>query len=377
MSLTSSRDFQVFTKPVGPACNLDCAYCYYLDKSLLFGAHKVFHMPDDILETYIRQHIEATTGPVITFSWHGGEPMRAGLNFYRKAVALEKKYNHRGRKIINGIQTNGTLVNQEWCSFLAEEQFYVGISIDGPESLHDQFRLTRDGKPTFKKVMHGYDLLVVHGLDPEILCVVNAENVKHPKEVYRFFRQLGAPFMTFIPLVEKQAVALVSQRSVTAGAFGEFLCTIFDEWVQRDIGEVKVQIFEEALRTAFDQDHTLCIFKQVCGGVPVVEHNGDFFSCDHFVTPEHHLGNIMEISLADLLDSKRQQAFGLAKRDTLPHYCRVCEVRDMCNGECPKNRFISTPDGEPGLNYLCAGYRKFFNHCRPFAAAVEKAYKHI
>jgi len=374
--LFSAREFQIFVKPAGPACNLDCAYCYYLDKAVLFGEDKVYHLSDEMLEIYPRQHMEATTEPVITFSWHGGEPLRAGLNFYRQAVALQKKYNHSGRKIVNGIQTNGTLINEEWCRFLAGEQFMVGVSIDGPEELHDIYRLTKDGKSTFKQVIRGYDQLVIHGIDPEILCVVNAENVNFPMEVYRFFRQLGTPFITFIPLVEKQMTnpATVSLKSVPAEAFGHFLCTIFDEWVRSDIGRVKVQLFEEATRTAFKQPHTLCIFKPVCGGVPVVEHNGDFFSCDHFVTPEHYLGNIREIALADLLDSDRQKAFGQAKLITLPKYCLECEVRDMCNGECPKNRFINTPDGEPGLNYLCAGYRQFFNHCRPFVEAVARTW---
>jgi uncharacterized protein len=374
--LLSAREFQIFVKPVGPACNLDCAYCYYLDKAVLFGEDKVYHLSDEMLEIYTRQHMEATTEPVITFSWHGGEPLRAGLNFYRKAVALQKKYNHSGRKIVNGIQTNGTLINEEWCRFLAGEQFMVGVSIDGPEELHDIYRLTKDGKSTFKQVIRGYDQLVIHGIDPEILCVVNAENVNFPMEVYRFFRQLGTPFITFIPLVEKQMTnpVTVSLKSVPAEAFGHFLCTLFDEWVRSDIGRVKVQLFEEATRTAFKQPHTLCIFKPVCGGVPVLEHNGDFFSCDHFVTPEHYLGNIREIALADLLDSDRQKAFGQAKLITLPKYCLECEVRDMCNGECPKNRFINTPDGEPGLNYLCAGYRQFFNHCRPFVEAVARTW---
>lgn len=377
MNQTSSREFQVFVKPVGPACNLGCTYCYYLDKTKLFGDDRVYHMPEDILENYIRQHIKACTDPVISFSWHGGEPMRAGLKFYRRAVELQRKYNRSGRKIINGMQTNGTLVNPDWCMFFAEEQFVIGISIDGPEELHDTYRVTRDGKPTFKQVMRGYDQLVLHGIDPEILCVVNAGNVKYPLEVYHFFRGLGAPFITFIPLVEKQTgePSGVSNRSVSAEAFGEFLCAVFDEWIKKDIGEVKVQIFEEALRTAFNQDHTLCIFKPVCGGVPVVEHNGDFFSCDHFVTIQHYLGNIRDISLADLLDSDRQKAFGQVKLDALPRYCLACEVRDMCNGECPKNRFITTPAGEPGLNYLCEGYKKFFNHCRPFVEEVANAYK--
>jgi uncharacterized protein len=373
----SSREFQIFAKPVGTACNLNCTYCYYLDKSLLYGHKKTHHMTNEMLETYIRQHIEASTGKEITFSWHGGEPLLAGLDFYRKVVALQEKYNPAGREIINGIQTNGTLLNPDWCRFFAEAHFYIGISMDGPERLHDIFRMTRDGKSTFKKVMQGYDLLVMHGLDPEILCVVNAENVKHPLEVYRFFRKLGAPYLTFIPLVEKQAGSAegVSQGSVPAEAFGDFLCAIFNEWVQHDIGRVKVQIFEEAARAAFGQGHTLCIFKPVCGGVPVVEHNGDFFSCDHFVARDHHVGNIRDTHLADLLDSDRQMAFGQAKENTLPQYCLQCEVRDMCHGECPKNRFIHTPDGAPGLNYLCTGYRRFFNHCRPFVEAVAKVYR--
>ncbi|MBN1791667.1 MAG: anaerobic sulfatase maturase [Bacteroidales bacterium] len=372
-----SREFQIFAKPSGPLCNLGCMYCYYLDKADFFGKEASFRMPDEILDSYIRQHIEAATEPVITFSWHGGEPMVAGLKFYRKAVALQKEYNSAGRKIINGMQTNGMLVNAEWCRFLAEENFVIGISIDGPENLHDLFRLTKDGSPTFNRVMRGYDQLVIHGIDPEILCVVNAENVKYPLEVYRFFKQLGAGFMTFIPLVEKMECnsRVASSRSVPSQAFGHFLCTIFDEWVEQDIGKVRVQIFEEALRTAFPQEHTLCIFKPVCGGVPVVEHNGDFFSCDHFVTREHHVGNIGKTSLAEMLDSRQQKLFGQSKQDTLPRYCLACEVRDMCNGECPKNRFINTPDGEPGLNYLCAGYKMFFNHCRPFAKAVAKAWK--
>lgn len=377
MRPASSREFQVFTKPVGPVCNLGCTYCYYLEKSKLFGEDRILHMQEEVLEIYIRQHIEATTEPVITFSWHGGEPMMAGLKFYRKAVALQKRYNTAGRKIINGMQTNGMLVNTEWGRFLAEEQFVIGISIDGPENLHDLFRLTKDGSPTFNRVIRGYDQLVIHGIDPEILCVVNAENVRFPLEVYRFFKQLGAGFMTFIPLVEKLASnsSVASSRSVPSQAFGNFLCSIFDEWVEQDIGKVKIQIFEEALRTAFKQEHTLCIFKPVCGGVPVVEHNGDFFSCDHFVTREHHVGNIGKTSLAEMLDSRQQKLFGQAKQDTLPRYCLACEVRDMCNGECPKNRFINTPDGEPGLNYLCAGYKMFFNHCRPFAEAVAGAFR--
>jgi uncharacterized protein len=372
----TSREFQVFVKPVGPACNIDCTYCYYLDKEKLYDKGTVFHMNDTVLETYIRQHIEASTEPVINFSWHGGEPLRAGIRFFRKVVDFQQKYCPAGRTIINGMQTNGTLVNEELASFLAEHRFFIGLSLDGPEHLHNIHRLTRDGKSTFRQAMHGYDLLVMHGLDPEILCVVSATNVDYPLEVYRFFRQLGAPYLTFIPLVDKMPghPGGVSPASVPAGSFGNFLCRIFDAWKENDIGKVKIQVFEEALRTAFGQGHSLCIFKPECGAVPVVEHNGDFYSCDHFVTPEYYLGNIRDKALADLLDSDRQKDFGRAKFNTLPRYCLECEVLDMCNGECPKNRFILTPDGEPGLNYLCAGYRKFFNHIRPFAEEVAKVW---
>ncbi len=371
-----SREFQVFVKPAGPSCNLGCSYCYYLGKSALYGLHSSLVMTGEMLEIYVRQQIEASTGEVITFSWHGGEPMLAGLKFYRKAVDLQRFYKPSQKTIINGIQTNATLIDSEWCAFLAEERFLVGLSLDGPESLHDRFRSAKDGSATFKRVMRGYDQLVMHAIDPEILCVVNSENVNRPLDVYRFFRQLGARHITFIPLVEKKDGGQpgVSSRSVPAKDFGTFLCTVFDEWRSHDIGTVKVQIFEEALRTAFDQEHTLCIFKPVCGGVPVVEHNGDFYSCDHYVTAEYRLGNIMESDLAGFLDSDRQRIFGAAKSTTLPHYCRVCTVRQMCNGECPKNRFITAPDGEQGLNYLCEGYKMFFNHCLPFITGVAEVW---
>lgn len=370
-------EFQVFVKPAGPACNLGCSYCYYLGNNTLYEHGTRFSMPGDLLEIYIRQHIEASIGDPITFSWHGGEPLLAGTEFYRKAIALQHKHNKDGKKIINGIQTNGTLIDSVWCDFLAEEHFIVGLSLDGPENLHDLFRRAKDGGTTFSRVMRGYDQLVMSGIDPEILCVVNSENVNYPAEVFGFFRQLGAPYITFIPLVERQPENArgVSSRSVPADAFGTFLCEVFDEWVSADIGRVKVQIFEEALRTAFRQEHTLCIFKPVCGGVPVVEHNGDFYTCDHFVSRKYLLGNIREKSLADLLASDRQKSFGEEKLSTLPQYCIKCTVRQMCNGECPKNRFINAPDGEPGLNYLCEGYKMFFTHCTPFVASVAGAWR--
>ena len=325
-----------------------------------------------VLEKYIIQHIEATTDEVIFFSWHGGEPLLAGTGFFRNVVDLQRKYTPSGRRILNGIQTNGTLIDKEWCTFLAEGRFIVGISIDGPESMHNKYRLTSNGKPSFHRALKGFKLLKDFNIETEILCVVNADNVKHPMTIYKFFKELGVRYITFLPLVERQAGSAngVSDISVPSLAFGEFLCTVFDEWVGKDIGNIKIQIFEEAIRPAFNQEHTLCIFREVCGGVPVVEYNGDFYSCDHYVDSDHRIGNIMTGSLSDFLDSEQQKSFGLLKKTTLPKYCIECDVRAMCNGECPKNRLIKTPDGENGLNYLCEGYKKFFTHCKPFTEAI-------
>ena len=376
MTLIES-DFQIFVKPVGPVCNLACSYCYYLDKKNLFPENNRFLMADDLLEKYVIQHIAASSESKITFSWHGGEPLLAGINFFRKVVILQNKHKPAGSRIFNGIQTNGTLLNDEWCRFLAKEGFTVGVSIDGPGELHNNNRRTRDDGKSLPAVIRGYKLLQKHGIIPEILCVVTADNVKSPLIVYRFLKQLGPEYISFLPLVEPKpdSPAGASYNSVPSKEFGIFLSKIFDEWVEKDIGKLKIQIFEEAARTAFNQDHTLCIFKVNCGGVPVVEHNGDFYSCDHYVDKDHLLGNIKEESLSPFLTGKKQKAFGKAKSSTLPQYCIKCEVRAMCNGECPKNRFILTPDGEPGLNYLCNGYKYFFNHCRPFVVAISAAWK--
>ncbi len=334
-------------------------------------------MPEILLEEYIVQHIEASTEEIISFLWHGGEPMLAGLDFYMKVVESQNRHFPKNRNIVNGIQTNGTLLDERWCRFLSDEDFTVGISIDGPGELHDRYRMYRNGDSAFEQTLKGYHLLQQFGVTSEILCVVNAYNVEYPLEVYRYFKQLQAKYITFLPLVERipGSDTGVSVHTVSAEAFGDFLCAIFDEWKGEDIGKVKVQIFEEAARTAFGLDHTLCIFKTTCGGVPVVEHNGDFFSCDHYVNDLNRLGNILEIPLAELLDSTEQKAFGRAKLGTLPRYCLECGVRDMCGGECPKNRFIKTPDGEDGLNYLCAGYKKFFKYCRPFVQEVATVFK--
>jgi uncharacterized protein len=374
----TSLYFQVFAKPAGPLCNLGCQYCYYLEKEDLYSDQGgAFRMPEILLEEYIVQHIEACQEPVIRFSWHGGEPTILGLDYFRKIAALQKKHKPRDQEILNGMQTNATLLDDKWGAFLADEGFSVGVSLDGPAEIHDRYRVTKGGKPTFKATLRGYEILRKHGVSTDILCVVNDHNAKYPEEVYRFFKKIGATYISFLPVVERDAEAEggVNPMSVGAQEWGEFLCVVFDEWMRRDIGRVKVQIFEEAARTAFNQEHSLCIFRPECGDIPVIEHNGDFYSCDHYVDEEHRLGNIIETPLEELLKSPEQREFGRAKHDTLPRFCRECEVRDMCNGGCPKNRFIKTPDEKPGLNYLCAGYKQFFTHCKPWVEQVAAVWK--
>jgi len=371
----ASRGFQVFVKPIGALCNLDCSYCYYLKKERLYPESETFQMTDETLEDYIVQHIDASPDEVIRFSWHGGEPTVLGLDYFRRIVELQRKHQPPDRSIVNGIQTNGTLLDDNWCNFFAQEGFAVGVSMDGPPEMHDLHRVNKDGKPTHWLTMRGYKLLRKHGVYTDILCVVNAENVRFPLQVYRFFKQINAQYITFLPLVEPDDRGGVTHDSVPAEAWGEFLCTVFDEWIDGDIGRVKVQIFEEAARTAFNQEHSLCIFRPTCGDIPIVEHNGDFYSCDHFVDDEHHLGNIRETPLVELLESPAQRAFGRDKLETLPRYCLECGVKAMCNGGCPRNRFILTPDGETGLNYLCAGYKRFFAHCQPFVSEVAALWR--
>lgn len=371
MATLITDDFQVFIKPVGARCNLKCSYCYYLGKGDVANKGAAPVMNDATLEECIRQHFEASSGGTVLFTWHGGEPLLAGIDFYEKALILQKKHIPKGKTFMNGIQTNGTLITEEWCEFLATNRFTVGISIDGPEVFHNAMRHTAAGVGSFEKTLNGYLLLHRYGVYPEILCVVNSLNVKHPLPVYDFFKRLGAEYITFLPLVDRNDM----DASVPAPEFGLFLSAIFDQWVKYDIGSVKIQIFEEALRTAFNQEHSLCIFRERCGGVPVIEYNGNFYPCDHFVENNMLLGNICEQSLVNLLNHPSQKAFGDKKLNTLPQYCLRCEVRTMCNGECPKNRFITSPDGEPGLNYLCEGYKYFFNHCKPFVKAVSEAWK--
>lgn len=363
----ASREFQVFAKPVGALCNLDCRYCYYLKTERLYPVNRIVCMPDDLLETYIVQHMEAAPGPVISFSWHGGEPTVAGLDFFRKLVAIQHRHRPAGRRITNGIQTNGILLDEEWCSFLAAEGFGVGLSLDGPQEMHDRYRVTRGQKPSHKQAMRGLRLLQRHRIPCDILCVVHEHNVRYPTQMYRFFKEIGAKYIGFLPVVEPQADAVggVSEQTVPAESFGAFLCTIFDEWVRQDIGRIRIQMFEEAARPAQGLEHSLCIFRETCGDIPVIERNGDFFCCDHYVDMPHRLGNICETPLVELLEHPAQMAFGQAKWNSLPRYCLQCDVRPMCNGGCPKDRFLRTPDGEPGLNFLCAGFKMFFMHSLP------------
>ena len=364
----ASREFQVFVKPAGAICNLDCRYCYYLKKQHVYPPGESFRMPDSLLEEYIVQHIDASPGPTASFSWHGGEPTILGLDYFRRIVALQRKHQPPGWRIANGIQTNGILLDEEWCEFLSAERFGVGLSLDGPPEMHDRYRVTKGQRPSHKQTMRAFKLLRRHRVPCDILCVVHDQNVQHPAEVYRFFKEIGGRYLAFLPVVEPAPASGggVSPETVPADAFGAFLCAIFDEWVQRDLGRIAVQIFEEAVRPARGLQHSLCVFRETCGEVPVIEHNGDFFSCDHFVDAQHRLGNIAETPLVEMLESRAQQAFGQAKHDRLPRYCRTCEVRPMCNGGCPKDRFIRTPDGEEGLNYLCAGYKRFFIHSLPY-----------
>ncbi len=380
--------FHVMLKPRGAICNLNCAYCYFLSKELMYPGSR-FRMAHDLLEAYTKQYIEAQRVPEVTFAWQGGEPTLMGLDFFKLAIALQQKYRKPGMRIYNALQTNGTLLDDAWCEFFHAHQFLIGLSVDGPRDLHDANRVDKGGRPTFDRVMAGLALLKRHSVEFNILTTVHAANAPHPLRVYRFLRdEAGAQFIQFIPIVERrasddaqaqlyvQAGDQVTARSVTGRQWGEFLIGVFDEWVRRDVGRVYVQHFDVALAAWAGERAGLCVHEETCGTALALEHNGDLFACDHFVEPAYRLGNIIEIPMIELVASERQRAFGLAKRDTLPRYCRECAVRFVCNGGCPKDRFIATPDGEPGLNYLCAGYKAFFTHIDApmrFMAAELKA----
>lgn len=365
---THLRAFHVMVKGSGAQCNLDCKYCYYLSKENLYPGSR-FRMTDEVLERFTKQYILAQGGQEVTFSWQGGEPTLLGLAFFEQAVEYQKKYQKPGMKILNSFQTNGLVLNKQWAEFLRKHDFLVGVSLDGPQAMHDAYRVDKGGAPTQDKVLQSIAMLKEYGVDFNILCCVHKANVTHPLEVYRYLRdEVGAQFVQFIPIVERENASgfqegyQVTRRSVSGRKYGEFLIKVFDEWVRNDVGKVFVQIFDVALAVWCGSHAGLCIFEKTCGSALALEHNGDLYSCDHYVEPVYFLGNLTQDNLINLVGSEKQVLFGEAKLDTLPQYCKDCEVRFICNGECPKNRIRKTPDGEQGLNYLCEGYKAFFAH---------------
>jgi uncharacterized protein len=381
-AVAAPRPFHLLAKPTGAVCNLDCSYCFFLSKEMLYPGSR-FRMADDLLGAYVRQLIEAHGDhPEVAIAWQGGEPTLMGLDFFRRSVELADGYLRPGQRAVYTIQTNATLLDAEWAAFLREHDFLVGVSIDGPPDLHDAYRVDKGGKGTFDRVLRGLEALKDAGVEWNVLTTVHAANADHGLRVYRFLRdELGARFVQFIPIIERvgadaegewsswrdrplyvQEGARVSGRSVTGEQYGRFLVDVFEEWVRRDIGAVYVQMFDVALANWVGEPPSLCVHSETCGSALALEHTGDLYSCDHFVEPEHRLGNIRETPMLELVASQQQQRFGLDKRDTLPRFCRECDVRFACHGGCPKDRFMETPDGEPGLNYLCAGFKEFFHH---------------
>ena len=367
--------FHIMAKPTGSACNLNCDYCFFLKKEKLYPGSS-FRMSDEVHEAYIRQLLDGHRVPQVTVAWQGGEPTLMGLDFFRRSVELQKKYAKPGTRIENTFQTNGILIDDAWCRFFHENNFLIGLSMDGPRELHDFYRKDRGGHGTFERVLKATRLLQLYGVEFNILCTVNSKNANHPLDVYRFFRDnLRAHYIQFIPIVEgdndnpsspplnlRGGEGGVTDRSVEPEQFGRFLIDIFDEWVRRDVGETFVLNFDGALAGWLGMAGTVCIFGPTCGLGMALEHNGDLYACDHFVDPDYYLGNILKTPMIDLVASEKQRKFGQNKKDSLPRYCRECDVLHICNGECPKNRFFKTPDGEPGLNYFCAGYKAFFKH---------------
>jgi uncharacterized protein len=372
----------VMLKPRGPICNLDCGYCYYLAKEKLYPGSQ-FRMSDEVLAEFTRQYIEAQEVPEVTFAWQGGEPALMGLDFFQRAVALQQQYRKPGMRIDNAFQTNAVLLDEAWCRFFKRHRFLVGVSLDGPQELHDAYRVDKGGGPTFQRVMAGLALLKKHAVDYNVLVCVHAANAGHPLRVYRFLRdEVGAEFMQFIPIVERergsgsQKAIRVTGRSVTGRQYGDFLIAVFDEWVRRDVGRVFVQSFDVALAAWLGQPPSLCVFQETCGQAMAMEHNGDLYACDHFVEPAHRLGNIQDVPLVNMVRSARQQRFGEAKREALPPVCQACPVRFACNGGCPKDRTLSTPGKQGRLNHLCEGYKAFFTHIdapMQFMAAAIRA----
>ena len=381
-----AKPLYVMLKPVGALCNLACDYCYYLEKSKLYTHNPRHVMSDELLERFIKEYIESQTMPQVMFTWHGGETLMRPLSFYKRAVELQKLYG-RGRQIDNSIQTNGTLLTDEWCEFFRENNFLVGISIDGPQDFHDEYRRNKMGAPSFHKVMQGISLLKKHGVEYNCMAVVNDYNADYPLEFYNFFKEIGCEFLQFAPIVERlkddksSSTALASAKdkeaeladfSVSPQQWGNFLCTIFDEWVKKDVGKLYIQLFDSTLANWVGEQPGVCTMAKTCGHAGVMEFNGDVYSCDHFVFPEYKLGNIYNEPLASMMYSDKQLKFGTDKFDKLPKQCKECNVLFACNGECPKNRFTYDKYGEYGLNYLCEGFYKFFNHVAPYMDFMKK-----
>lgn len=375
-----AKPLYVMLKPAGAHCNLACKYCYYLEKNKLYPTAQRHLMSDEMLEQFTREYIEAQTMSQVLFTWHGGEPLLRSIDFYRKALSLQQKY-AGSRRIDNVIQTNGTLLTDEWCEFFAQNHWLVGISIDGPQPDHDHYRLTAAGKPSWKKVMQGIKLLKKHGVEWNAMAVVNAYNANHPMEFYRFFKENGCQFLQFTPIVErltrhedgrtlasladKDEISL-SEASVAPEQWGYFLCAIFDEWVRKDVGKIFVEIFDCTLANWMGISPGICAYSKECGHAGVMEHNGDVYSCDHFVFPEYKLGNIRDHSLIDMLYGEQQQEFSRLKHSSLPRQCKECDMEFACHGECPKNRFMKDKYGDSGLNYLCPGYYHYYQHVAPY-----------
>jgi uncharacterized protein len=367
--MSSATDCLVMAKPAGPACTLRCGYCYYLRKAGMFSPGP-WRMTEDLLQAFIIQRLQASPGPSTHFEWHGGEPTLMGLDFFQAVVRLQKENLPPGRTVTNAIQTSGMLIDDEWARFLAQEGFSVGLSIDGPADLHDAFRVTAEGGATHARAVEAFRLLRQRRVFCNVLCVLHARNAAEPDRVYSFFRGLGVTYLQFLPLVAPVPGGGVSAATAPAPAIGAFLCRVFDLWLREDVGRVVIQAFDEALRPLYGIPHALCVHRETCGDVAVLEHDGGFYMCDHFVDAEHRLGNIRDRVMADLVADPRLRQFGNAKRDALPRFCRDCDVLSSCNGGCPKDRITAAPDGEPGLNYLCSAYRQFFHHGRPGLASL-------
>jgi len=375
--------FHLLAKPTGATCNLDCSYCFFLSKEMLYPGGR-FRMADELLENYVKQLVQSHATPDVYVAWQGGEPTLMGLPFFERSIEYARKHGRPGQTIHYTIQTNGTTIDESWAAFFKKHGFLVGISIDGPRAMHDAYRVDKGGQPTFDKVMRGLGHLRERKVEYNVLTTLHRANADHPLEVYRFLRdECGARYMQFIPIIERfadeatewrswrdrpfytQTGANVTARSVTAKQYGKFHSGVFDEWVRTDVGRVFVQLFDTTLENWYSGQTSLCIHRATCGTSLAMEHNGDVYSCDHFVEPRFKLGNIAEKPLVDLVNSAQQRWFGEYKNASLPKYCRECDVRFACHGGCPKDRFISAPDGEPGLNYLCEGYKLFFHHVAP------------